>query len=123
MDSSWDESTTLRFTSSVISRFPEAVIAWDEGDEDWIQVLCPETMCYVHINRPFVMAIRWAADDLSELAGKDVVVLRVDSWDARCFSADVNLLRRAFPGYILPDALPTRTAEEFSAEDLWFATD
>ncbi|WP_143193855.1 hypothetical protein [Micromonospora sp. CB01531] len=120
----WSKTDAIQQAAMVVSLLPGAVTSWDEGDEDWIQVMDgAATICYIHVRRPFIMLLGKFSETLYRVIEARVVVLVVDSWTERAFSADLAGLRKAFPGYILPDALPGRSVEAFSAEDLWFATD
>lgn len=119
----WSKADAIRQASAVVSHLSGVVVSWDEGDEDWIQLMGRAIVCYVHVKRPFVMVLRDFADALSGALDGQVVVLVIESWTDRSLSADLAALRNAFPGYILPDALPSGSADAFSAEDLWFATD
>lgn len=118
----WDEADAVRQASAIASAVAGAVVLWDEGEEDWLQVLSAGTVSYVHAKKPFVMLLGEFGEALLGKIEESVVTLTVDSWTERSLSADVDTLRRAFPGRVLPDALPSRSAEAFSAEELWFAT-
>ena len=120
---SWREADAIRQAASVVSLLPSAVTSWDQGDEDWIQLLDGVVICYIHVRTPFIMLLNEFAAVLCEGIEDGVVVLAVDSWTEKSLSTDLATLRRAFPGYVLPDALPGRSVQAFSAEELWFATD
>lgn len=120
----WSKADAIQQAAMVVSLFPGAVTSWDEGDEDWIQVMDGlAVICYIHVKRPFIMLLSKVAETLYQVLAGRAVVLVVDSWTDKSLSADLSGLRKAFPGYILPEALPGGSVEAFSAEDLWFATD
>jgi hypothetical protein len=122
-DVRWTESDAMRVALAIVEDFPGSSISWDKGDEDWIQTLQSNVaICYVHVNKPLVLALSTMERLLQSLATDIMTVISVPSRSEKCLSADVELLRRVFPGYLLPDALPGRNADRFSAEELWFAT-
>ncbi|XVV15804.1 hypothetical protein ACQP2X_16090 [Actinoplanes sp. CA-131856] len=121
--SEWREADAYRQASAIAANFPGVNISWDQGDEDWIQIIGEEVLGYVHTKRPLVMLLAEFSDQAQVTVEGQVVVLAVNAWTERYLRADVEILRQAFPGYLLPDALPGRSVDAFSAEELWFATD
>lgn len=119
---SWDEGDAKALASRLCLAFPGALISWDEGDEDWIQIYRNEVICYIHTRRPLLMVSVGALDAIQKLLRGEVTVLDVESWDVSSLSASLELLRKVFPDQVLPDAFPGRSADKFSAEELWFAT-
>jgi hypothetical protein len=120
----WDEPDARRQASAITEMLSNPTTAWDEGDEDWVQILSGAVaVCYVHVKRPLAMLLSEFEHVLRPAIDERVVVLVVEAWTERSLSADLTALQRAFPGHLLPDALPGRSVEAFSAEELWFATD
>lgn len=121
---SWSEQEAARQASLIVDVLKDGAVSWDAGDEDWIQILDGRVVCcYVHVKRPFIMALDALWGRVREVVDPRVVHLVVDSWTESFFSADLLTLRRAFPGHVLPESLTHQNVDRFTAQELWFATD
>lgn len=114
----WSEGEARAFADDV-NRWAMAIIDWDDdAGEEWISLIAQKVrVCMISTRIPLVFVAEgmpWPGEHASH-----VEVIRVPSFDAPVLRCNLDSLRRVLE---TDQAFSMLDGDEFSANDLWFAT-
>ncbi|WP_046508518.1 hypothetical protein [Streptomyces odonnellii] len=115
----WSDEAAVEIADSLARSFG-AVVDWDdEAGEEWLSVLIRDArVAIVSTGLQLVFAVEGLSVDL-EIPAREGKVIFVPSFDDPVIRCDIAVLGQAFGG---EEKFRTLDTENFSANDLWFAT-